>query len=250
MKYIIITGAARGLGRALAETLAADRTKLFLIDKRDQTKTIQNCQAKKAEAADFSFDLAKIDQIADLADQIFNQIKPTPKDSLYLINNAAEVIPLALLGTHPNEELDYEIQTDISAYILLTNNFFNHFQKIETEKIVLSISSGAAKRPLPGAAVYCASKAAIDMFTITVAKEQKDQPHPIKIAAVTPGVIDTGMQVDLRSADKADFPIVNQFKALHKTGLLQSPEYTARKIAKIFTKKKFPHGKVVNFRIL
>lgn len=247
MLSVVITGAARGLGQALAEEIAAPQVNLFLIDKRDLTQTKKNCFAKKAKVFTFNFDLAKTSEINNLCQKIFSIPNFQQAEKFYLINNAAETIPLNLVGKINDNALDYELKTDITAYLLMANEFIRKTQDWEREKKIINISSGAANKVLRGAAAYCASKAAVDMFTKVVGAEQNLKKYPVGIAAVTPGVVDTGMQVDLRSASKENFPEVEKFKVLHAAGLLQSPVKTAAKICKIFTKKKFPNGRVVNY---
>lgn len=247
MKYCIISGAAQGLGKALAITLSEKNTTLFIIDKRDLSSTTTECEKLNATVHAFQFDLSNVHEIPSLTEQIFQQIDTQNAESLYLINNASEVVPLGIIGTLENDELVYQIHSDISHYILLTNEVVKRTQDLDIEKKVVCISSGAASAAIPGAAVYGATKAAVDMFTKTTGQEQEKKKFPVQISAVTPGVIDTPMQETLRGTPKEQFPSAYQFKALKASGLLQSPLKTAQKIVKIFTKKKFPNGKVISY---
>ncbi|MBU1167888.1 SDR family NAD(P)-dependent oxidoreductase [Patescibacteria group bacterium] len=248
MRYFIITGAARGLGKALVQELSSKETSFVLIDKRELSSSKEIAQAQGSEVFNIRFDLAAVEDIPELSERIFSQIDIRKASSLTLINNAAEVLPLGLVGTHKNEDLIYEVSTDITQYFLLTNEFTKKTQDLALEKRILNISSGAATTTIKGAATYCAAKAAIEMFTRTMGKEQAKKEFPILVAATTPGVIDTDMQVDLRTPPKEVFPPRNQFAALKKMGLLQSPQRTAQKIAKIFEWDKFPNAKVLKYR--
>jgi len=129
----------------------------------------------------------------------------------------------------------------------MNNTFIRKVQGLNIEKKILNISSGAATKPISGAATYCACKAALDMFIKVVAKEQDKKKFPVKIGGVTPGAVDTQMQVDLRTPTKEIFPSVNHFKALKTAGLLQSPQKTAENIIKTFENQKFPHGKTLSY---
>ncbi|MBU1118784.1 SDR family NAD(P)-dependent oxidoreductase [Patescibacteria group bacterium] len=248
MRYIIITGAARGLGKAFAENLSKKETTLFLIDKRDLSETKKACEKKGAAVFDSLLDLTKTEEITPLFDTIFSKIDTDTASTLDLINNAAAVLPLGLMGLPQNNEIDYEITTDFTAYVLTTNEFIRRTQERNVTKRIINISSGAAVKTIKGAAVYCGCKAAVDMFTKTVGKEQSKKEHPIHIVSVTPGVIDTEMQVDLRSAPKDAFPPKNQFAAMKKLGVLQPAESTAQKICSLYERKKFPSGEVLSYR--
>ncbi|MBU0731389.1 SDR family NAD(P)-dependent oxidoreductase [Patescibacteria group bacterium] len=237
MKYIIITGAARGLGQAIAAELTEKNAKLILIDKRKITATGEKIK----------FDLSEVNKFPELMDEISKKIDKKNAEKICLVNNAAEVIPLGIMGKLKNEELIYQINTDLLAYILLANLFIKKFANTDVKKRILNISSGAAKSIIQGAATYCGCKAGIDQFTRVANDEQKKQKFPTRVAAVTPGVVDTGMQEDLRSPRKEVFPHVNRFKAMKSSGFLQTPESTAKKICKLLNSEKFPAGKVINY---
>ena len=94
---------------------------------------------------------------------------------------------------------------------------------------VLFDGSGAAINPIVGASAYSASKAALDMFTRSVAQEL--QNSGVTINSFHPGMVDTEMQVDLRSVDTsaASFDLA-RFHDAHKQGQLRSPMAVARAV--------------------
>ena len=71
---------------------------------------------------------------------------------------------------------------------------------------IINISSGLGRRPMASQSAYCAAKAGMDHFTRCLALEEAAKPHGAKVCSLAPGVIDTGMQVQLRGADAAAFP--------------------------------------------
>ena len=105
-------------------------------------------------------------------------------------------------------------------------------------KKILNISSGAGRHTINSWADYCASKSALDMFSMVVSEEQKKQNLPISIFSVAPGIIDTEMQVEIRSAKIEDFDKVNYFKDLKNQALLSSPKEIALKLLKVIDKPK------------
>ena len=112
--------------------------------------------------------------------------------------------------------------------ILLRNIYANMSNK--SDFTLVNISSGAANRAIPSWAAYCASKAALNMLTETFYLEEKEKGVEIKVYAVAPGVIDTGMQEQIRSASPEQFSAVDNFKQMKKEGVLFTPEEAALKL--------------------
>ena len=65
------------------------------------------------------------------------------------------------------------------------------------------------------------------MMSRVGAVEQETQPHPVRIASVAPGVIDTDMQTLIRTQTVEDFPSIARFHQLKEAGQLWSPAYAA-----------------------
>jgi NAD(P)-dependent dehydrogenase (short-subunit alcohol dehydrogenase family) len=96
---------------------------------------------------------------------------------------------------------------------------------------VVFVSSGAAHRISGGRAVYSASKRAGEGFFETLAAEYEGDRR-VRVAIVDPGIMDTGMQAQLRRhASRGGYlPGGDRFLRLAEQGLLPSPEEVARKI--------------------
>ncbi|HYR36572.1 MAG TPA: SDR family NAD(P)-dependent oxidoreductase, partial [Burkholderiales bacterium] len=92
---------------------------------------------------------------------------------------------------------------------------------------VVNVSSGAAQRPFPGLAAYCASKAALRMAGMSVAAEDARELH---ILSYEPGVVDTEMQLATRSKPLDEFPWGETFRRYHADGRLVPPERPAGEI--------------------
>ena len=95
---------------------------------------------------------------------------------------------------------------------------------------VLNISSGLGRRPMASQAAYCAAKAGMDLFTRCAALDEAQKAHGAKLCSLAPGVIDTDMQVTLRSADVAVFPDQGRFAGLKAQGQLTSPADAAASV--------------------
>ena len=87
------------------------------------------------------------------------------------------------------------------------------------------------------------------MFTRVVELEQQEHPDKkIKTYAVAPGVVDTGMQTELRSADKAHFVSLEKFIDLKKDGDLVSPAQVAEKFVGLFNDPDSVQETIFRFR--
>lgn len=92
---------------------------------------------------------------------------------------------------------------------------------------VVNVSSGAAVRPFPGLAAYCAAKAGLHLGGASVAAEDAPNLH---ILSYQPGVVDTEMQLATRSQSLDEFPWGTTFRQYHAEGRLVAPERPAAEI--------------------
>ena len=119
---------------------------------------------------------------------------------------------------------------------ILTNSFIKRFKNVKGQFHVLNISSGAGKNPIDAWATYCASKAALDLFSETVAEELDWRGHENwKVHSCAPGVVDTGMQEQIRSVDITDFKLVQKFKDLKENNELSTPVHVAKKLWEVIS---------------
>lgn len=110
----------------------------------------------------------------------------------------------------------------------LLQSFIQHFQHVAVKKTITYISSGAARRDIPGLAMYSASKAFFERFLDTTATEQERCKNPFDCLIINPGVMNTGMQTEIRSQSKEDFPMVDMWNELHMKGQLANPSDIAQ----------------------
>src|SRR5690606_27487845 len=115
---------------------------------------------------------------------------------------------------------------NITSAMLLTAALLRTTQDWQADVRVVNISSGAGRSPTAGWGVYCASKAALDMYTRVARLEA---PHA-KLVALAPGVIDTEMQANIRAGNTDDFPDLARFNTMNETGVLRSPQAVADNI--------------------
>jgi benzil reductase ((S)-benzoin forming) len=215
-KVAYITGSSSGLGKALAELLLDHD--YFVIGIARTSKIVH------ANYQHVFLDLANINQVVDF------QFQVERKDVL-LINNAGIIGDILPIGQTTSTSLQEISNINILAPQILINNFLATFLSKSTKGHIVNISSGAGKNPIDSWAAYCASKAALDLFSQTVALEfQLNGNHTWSIHSIAPGVVDTPMQAHIRNTSPEKFKSLNRFIELKQNGDLVSPEKTAQKI--------------------
>lgn len=220
MNYYFITGTSSGIGKALVERL------ITFVDNRvvglSRTNTINEEQFKH-----FVIDLSKVEDVSAFE---FPTLENANK--ICLINNAGTLGNIDYIGKQNSQNIVDSIQVNFTSAAILTNNFIKTYAKYATEKIVFNISSGAASSAYDGWANYCSAKAALNMFTQVVAKEQENCKTPTKIYAIAPGVVDTVMQNEIRITDEEKFQQKEKFVQLKKNGQLYKAYDVANTLVK------------------
>ncbi|WMN11287.1 SDR family NAD(P)-dependent oxidoreductase [Marivirga salinae] len=215
----IITGASKGIGKGLAEKALETGADVWGINR---THSIEHKNYKA-----LTFDLADIHDLLKELPQFFSEAKDYER--IVLINNAGTLGDIGHLGNIENESIPHLFDLNVSAPILLMNQFMKDFKNFKGKKIIINISSGAGKNAVDGWSGYCASKAALDMASKVAAKEAEMDGNGFIIKAIAPGVVDTEMQTQIRSTDKKSFSGVEKFKNLKEENQLSSEEEVAEK---------------------
>lgn len=230
MSHYIITGSSRGIGEAIANKLLQPGNTLFCTSRNINEELVERAVSIGATIFYFTNDLSDPDAVAEFARQVWNRIIPDNVRRIALINNAGMLSPIGPVESNDHGKIAEHIHLNLLAPMLLASSFLKHTANLNIPKTILSISSGAANSPYFGWSAYCSSKAALDMFTKTVALEQSFATHPTKIISIAPGIVETAMQSVIRETDQKDFREVEKFVMLHKEGKLSSPEYVAEAI--------------------
>lgn len=244
---ILLTGASRGLGAALARTLATKDSDLVCIARQsDETLTLP----EGARLAWVQADLADSALLELVAERALAALGAGPFATLTLINNAGIVAPIAPCGHYPQGGVEHALALNTLAPMLLCNAFLAWAAGRGAQVRILNISSGAAASAIAGWSVYGASKAALDHFSRCVAAEQACLQGGARVVSLYPGVIDTAMQGEIRAADIGHFPSRARFDALKADGALSTPEAVAQRIAAFLDSPAFGSEPVADIRKL
>jgi 3-oxoacyl-[acyl-carrier protein] reductase len=187
MKRYLITGASLGIGRAIAEELAAEDT-VLLLHGRDTVALAQTRKAVEGRCAKVILlvhDLAERSGISDL----IAEVGKGPID--LLVNNAgiAVVKPFTEITTI---EWEQTVGVNITAPFMLTQHFA---PRMPPGSSILNILSVAAKSGFANWSAYCMSKFALEGFSQSVRDELRDRK--IRVINVYPAATDTNIWSDI-----------------------------------------------------
>lgn len=235
----IITGVSRGLGEALALELLARECDVLGIGRSSSTRL-------GGERYRFvACDLAHAAMLPAIVQPALAAVAAGRPTSVCLINNAATIEPVGVLGSAEAVDITASIAVNLSAPVVLSSLFCRIFNDDAVERRIINVSSGAAQSTLPGEALYCIAKAGLEMLTRSLAAEHASPRF--RAISVRPGVIDTAMQSYARAQPRERLPSVDLFKGFHAGGQLVPPDVVARKLVDRLVLAAVDHGRTYSY---
>lgn len=244
----ILTGASRGMGLSMARQLLTQGHSVLCISRTEQPALAQHAQRSGATLLQWSHDLADSATLMARLDDWLGEQGHTAWRSVTLINNAGVIARIGPLSEADGADLARALRVGLEAPMLLAAAFLRATEGWPAERKVLNISSGLGRRPMASQAAYCAAKAGMDHFTRCLALEEALKSDGAKVCSLAPGVVDTGMQLQLRSADAAAFPDRDRFAHLKSGGQLTSPDEAARRVLAYLARPDFGAQPVADVR--
>ena len=244
MHLSILTGASRGLGRAVAEQLLARGHHVLALSRRPVDLQVP----AGAALTHWPVDLADAAPTAERLSAWLGGLDARRIQSATLINNAGVVSQLAPLSEVSAADLAQALRVGLEAPTLLTAAFLTATGAWTAPRKVLLVSSGLGRRGMAGSASYCAAKAGLDNLARAVALEEAGKPHGAGVVSLAPGIIDTDMQVQLRTADRSLFPEGARFAEFKAGGHLDSPGTAATKLLRYLDRTDFGQNPVADVR--
>jgi uncharacterized oxidoreductase len=197
---ILITGGAGGIGFEFTKELL----------KRDNTVIITGRDLSKLEKAKKQFPKLHILQsdVSQAKDNetLFNKVVTEFPNLNVLFNNAGVMRTINFHAEHKSlEDLTAEIDTNLKGPIRLIKLFLPHLKK-KTDAAIINVSSGLAYVPLPISPVYCATKAALHSFTLSLRVQLKETN--IKVFELAPPATQTELLAHFESDDMKGISIM------------------------------------------
>jgi len=231
----IVTGHTKGLGAAIAAELIKRGIPVLGLARgraADASKLLTEIEVDLSDSAA----LAAFVSGGALAAWVRDE------GATLLVNNAGVVAPVGPLAAQDPLAALRAVTLNVAAPLALAAAVV---RASHGERRILHISSGAGRNAYPGWSVYCATKAALDRHAESVLQ---DGDPAVRCCSLAPGVIDTGMQAEIRATPEANFPMKERFVQLKEEGALAAPAECARKLVTLLLAEDFGKEAVADLR--
>lgn len=218
MNLFLITGASGGLGQKIAGKALAQNDIVIGISRRSTIKHPNFYQLKH--------DLTSHKNLEKKLDKLLEKLNIKSLKSVFLINNAAGIEPVALVG-NLKDGISDQLTLNFITPVILSNYVVSRFKK---KAVITNITSGAAMKAISGWSLYCSSKSGLRMFSECLAFEG------VKSISFSPGIMDTEMQATLRKQKAKDFSRLREFKEYKAKNELLPPDKVAGVLMKLLSK--------------
>ncbi|MFT4304855.1 MAG: SDR family NAD(P)-dependent oxidoreductase [Candidatus Woesearchaeota archaeon] len=190
-KVAIITGAGKGIGKAIAIEFAREHAKLILldIDSKSTKEVVEQIKHLGGEAVFMKCDVTKNKQVKTCLNKAIKKFKKID----ILVNNAGIFVNDPLEKTK-EKDWDQTIETNLKGTYLFIKNIAEHMKKNKKGKII-NVSSIAGKAGLINTSAFSSANGGIINLTKVLTLELS--PYKININAISPGIIATGLMDSL-----------------------------------------------------
>lgn len=195
-KLVLVTGASRGIGAAIATACAeagADVAVGYVTNEAGAERTVHAVEARGRQAEAFEADVSDPDQVARMVDAVVERFGRVDA----LVNNAG-IMPESPVLEMSVEEWRRVIDVDLTGAFLCTREVAPAMVERGNGAIVM-IASRLGQIGFPGVAHYAAAKAGVIALTKSLAKELG--PQGVRVNAVAPGVTVTDMTAEVTEGE-------------------------------------------------
>ena len=261
---VVLTGASRGLGRAIgvafASSIQIPILRVVLVSRTDEdlcetASLMEAASAKSSTQIDISqvvADLSDLEKLETVTKECFDSLVSEQYERAIFNNNAGSLGHLGRASTMPSlAELQHSINFNVTSSIWMSSQFSQMFTSPEGECraeqcIIVNISSLCAIEAFKTMSVYCAGKAARDMFHSVLAKEEESN-ESIKILNYAPGMLETQMSVELAKSEHLDQDLSSMYRNALKEKTMVQPKDTAEKLLCIIIDDKWKNGAHIDY---
>ncbi|PAE06729.1 hypothetical protein CHI12_14780 [Terribacillus saccharophilus] len=243
MKTAVVTGASRGLGEAIAKQMMEKGIQVIGVARKN-SDNLPSYEGKDNASYTYRYgDLQDTAACAKAFEELAADIFTKADDTVYLINNAGVVGPIATADAYSLAEWEAHMAINLTAPMLACSIFLKYAKTHNIPLVIVNVTSGAAERSVHGWSAYSTSKAGLNRYTETVALEEAEAGTNNIAIAYNPGIMDTDMQADIRSSELEQFQDVQKFKDYVKNKSLRDPMFVAGVLADVLTGSEIENGK-------
>lgn len=235
----VITGASRGIGAGIASAAQHDGA-VVAVCNRSASTFARQLTADLAKPANWP-------RFAEWVDELVQEVGP---ERLVFVHNAAMLTPIGFAGEVDPDDYTTNVLLNSAAPQVLGESVARLARLAQLPTVIVQLSSGAGKSAYPGWSSYCAAKAAVDKWVESVGLEQADRKHRVRVLSISPGVVATDMQAEIRESRRQTFPEVDRFRSLHADGDLADPEDIGGRIWSLALSDAWENGAVLDIRQL
>lgn len=219
-KYILITGATSGFGKACAEIYAKNSWNLILTGRRKERliSIASDLRSKfKVEVIILNFDIRNekevIDALLTIPEEVQNKVE-------ILINNAGLAVGRGSIENGVTDDWERMIDTNVKGLLYVSKQVIPWLKHKKSGHIV-NIGSIAGKEVYPGGNVYCASKHAVDALSKAMRIDLVD--HSIKVTNIAPGAAETEFSlVRFKGDEEIANSVYDGYKALEAIDIAET----------------------------
>jgi uncharacterized oxidoreductase len=181
---VLVTGGASGIGLAIAERFLKAGSQVIVCGRRLE-------KLAEAKAAHPAFQTCVADVSSAFGREALVEFVTStfPRTSV-LVNNAGIQRRVRMADVEPWEQTREEIAINLEAPIHLSRLFIPHLLK-QKQPAIINVTSGLSFIPVAAVPVYCATKAALHSFTLSLRQQLKDTP--IQVIEIIPPAVDTDL---------------------------------------------------------
>lgn len=212
-RVVMVTGAGRGIGAAVARAFAADSAAVFLVSRTaaELSRVADEIRKAGGRAEYAQADVSVQSAVADAARRCEAELGAPD----VLVNAAGVYGPIG--ATWEVDAAQWWRSQEINVLgTLLTCQAVLPQMIARRSGCIINFSGGGATAPLPRFSAYAAAKAAVVRLTETLAEEVRE--FGIRVNAIAPGAVDTRLQDEVLAAGAAAGQLYDRMRALRETG--------------------------------